>query len=114
MTEDRFGYAPEWRGLWVVRHDVIRDLAALNGFEMLSSDNWGLIETEEGDVTEADRELLDQAAALTMVEDDQFGKMNAFYEAQSTLRVPNEITCYNYIIDETNAVDVSALHKHSV
>lgn len=116
MPAEQFGYDPDWRGLWVIRHDVIRDLASLNGFETLSSDNWGLIETDEQDVTKADRALLDRAAALTLVDQAGFGEMRAFYASQPAFRIAGTITCYNYVAgDEVpHAVGVSALHNRAV
>jgi hypothetical protein len=109
MLPEQFGYSGEWRGWWVLRHDVIRDLAALNKFESLSSDNWRLIEAEEGDVTDDDRALLDRAAALTLVDNADFDAMRAFYDSQPAFHVPAIITCYNYIEDVTKTVDVGDL-----
>ncbi len=40
---DSYGYGPELRGRWAVRWELTRDLAALTGFEPLTSDAWGLV-----------------------------------------------------------------------
>ena len=34
----RYGYSPELRGRWTLRYELVRDLAALTGFEPLTSD----------------------------------------------------------------------------
>jgi hypothetical protein len=39
----RYGYGPALRGRWAVRWELTRDLAALTGFEPLTSDVWGLV-----------------------------------------------------------------------
>ncbi|MER6138262.1 transglutaminase domain-containing protein [Streptomyces sp. NPDC001815] len=65
---DTFGVAlPEkhLRGLWFVRGNVVRDLAALNGVEVLPWDAWGLAAKEEAEVTVDDLALLDEAAGIT-------------------------------------------------
>lgn len=97
MSDVQFGYDPHVRGLWTIRHDVIRDLASINGFEMLSSDNWGLIMKDEPLVNAKDRKLLDEAARWTVADNAQFGEMRAFYDAQEALRVPPTVKLFNYI-----------------
>ena len=106
LPADQFGYDPQWRGWWVIRHDVTRDLAALNKMEMLSSDDWGMIAKEESDVTEEDRALLDRAAALTLAGNESFAELRAFYRDQPLLRVPRIIRSYNYVADETITLDL--------
>lgn len=48
---ERFGYgpAPELRGRWTVRWELLRDLAALTAFEPLTSDGWGIVERDGDD-----------------------------------------------------------------
>lgn len=51
-------------GTGVVRASVVRDLAALNKVEVLPWDSWGLAETAEEDLGDAERELLDVIAQV--------------------------------------------------
>lgn len=105
----QFGYSPEEneKGWWPIRHDVIRDLASLNKFEALSSDVWGLMDKEESDVSSSEKELIDQAAALTTSLDSSFEAMRAFYPSQTDLSVPTTIKLYNYVNDTMRIDDVS-------
>jgi hypothetical protein len=100
LAADRFGYDLNERGLWVVRHDLIRDLAALNGDEMLSADNWGLILKDDTELTADEWALLDRAATHTLADDTTFAEMRAFYQNTLALRVPPVIRLYNYVSDE--------------
>ena len=68
----------------------MRDLAALNGFEMLSDDWWGLLLKNNKDVTKDDTTLLDHAAALTLT-DEEFEARRELYESSEMLRVPATI-----------------------
>jgi hypothetical protein len=105
MSDMQVGYDPHTRGEWVARFNVTRDLACLNGFEGLSGDSWGMMEKPEPTVTTRDRKLLDEAAAWTLVDNDQFEGMCAFYEAQDLFRVPPTIKSYNYVVDRTEMVN---------
>lgn len=62
-------------------------MAALNGFEMLSDDWWGLLLKNNKDVTKDDTALLDRVAALTLT-DEEFDKRRELYENSEALRVP--------------------------
>ncbi|MCX5600736.1 transglutaminase domain-containing protein [Streptomyces phaeochromogenes] len=53
------------QGLWFVRGNVVRDLAALGGVEVLPWDAWGLAAKGEPEVTADDLALLDAVAAAT-------------------------------------------------
>ncbi len=99
LSADQFGYAPDMRGIFAVRHDLMRDLACLNGFEGLSGDGWGMFSKDEPAVTDEDRALLDRAAELTLSVDSRFSEMREFYESQPLLRVPPLVGMYNYIND---------------
>jgi hypothetical protein len=60
---DHFGIL-DLHGLWFVRGDLVRDVASLNGVELLPWDCWGIIEKSElGDP--ADLTFLDHLAGLT-------------------------------------------------
>lgn len=53
------------QGMWFIRGNLIRDLAALNKMELLPWDAWGLIETDEQALTGQDLDRLDLVAMLT-------------------------------------------------
>lgn len=104
----RFGFSPDMRGLWAVRHSLVRDLAALNGFEPLTGDEWGLLTQDGIGVSDASLPLLDQAAAWTLADNSRFDEMRAFYENAESLRVTEKIRYYNYIRRQSEAVDLKA------
>ncbi|MEO8608211.1 MAG: transglutaminase-like domain-containing protein [Chloroflexota bacterium] len=105
----QFGFSPDMRGAWALRYDVPRDLACLNGFEGLSSDEWGdLMGKPEPTLTTKDRNLFDEAAAWTLVDNSQFSAMRNFYENTPSFRVPRNIKTYNYVIDQNKPVDLDA------
>lgn len=64
---DTFGVStvPEIKGWALVRADVVADLAALGGVEVLPWDGWGLMEKDGADVTEEELALLDTVAGAT-------------------------------------------------
>jgi hypothetical protein len=82
-------------GLWFIRGNVVRDLAALNKVELLPWDGWGLGDKDEQALTPEDLALLDRAAALTMAGPESFAEMRIFYQAQEGLRVPPVIRSYS-------------------
>ena len=75
-------------GLWCVAGNVVRDLAALNGREMLPWDVWGTMPQPE-EVIDAERlRLLDRVAALTRAPDGD--ELRRPY-ADERLRVPDSV-----------------------
>jgi hypothetical protein len=107
VSDLQFGYAPNMRGEWALRYNVARDLACLNGFEGLSSDDWGdLMGKKEALVTTADRKLYDEAAAWTLADNSQFEAMRDFYERTPQFRVPRTIKSYNYVTDKNRTVNL--------
>jgi transglutaminase superfamily protein len=68
----RFGIL-DLRGLWFVRGNVVRDLAAFAKRELLPWDGWGIMATrEEGDAREM--ALLDRVAGLTQAGESETPK----------------------------------------
>lgn len=55
----------DMHGLWFVRGNLVRDVAALNKVELLPWDAWGLIGKLDADVNAEEMALLDEAANLT-------------------------------------------------
>jgi hypothetical protein len=90
----RFGILDMW-GLWFVRGNAIRDLAALNRVEVLPWDGWGVMnETGHSDLAPDDpvNLLVDEIAAVTARDDHD--EIRALYEKNDGLRVPAEVFDY--------------------
>jgi hypothetical protein len=77
------------KGLWFVRFDVLHDLAALNGVEVLPWDGWGPEILDDARLTEEDLALTDTVAAAG--DDEQ--ELRRLY-ADPRLTVPDEITSH--------------------
>ncbi|GGN73616.1 hypothetical protein GCM10011579_051860 [Streptomyces albiflavescens] len=76
------------KGLWFVRGNVLHDLAALNGVEVLPWDGWGPEILDDAALTEDDIALTDTVAAAGS-EDE----LRRLYKDRR-LTVPDEITSY--------------------
>jgi len=84
----------ELRGLWFVRGNVVRDLAALAKRELLPWDGWGIMADEhESDASEL--ELLDRTAALSLASDATHRERLALQASEPGLRVPRAIINFN-------------------
>ncbi len=90
---DAFGIF-DMHGLWFVRGDFVRDVAALNKVELLPWDSWGLAEARDEELSAADLALLDRLAALTAGEVPDFAQVRALYGTEPGLRVPSTIRSY--------------------
>ncbi|MBW8794641.1 MAG: transglutaminase domain-containing protein [Streptomyces sp.] len=77
-----------YTGLWFVRADVRRDLAALGGVEVLPWDEWGPELADDASLTEAELALVDTVATTA----DE-GALRRLFE-DPRLAVPEEITSY--------------------
>jgi hypothetical protein len=82
------------RGLWFVRGNVVRDLAAFAKRELLPWDGWGLMaDPHESDAVEL--ALLDRAAALTLAGDERHAERLALQSREPALRVPPTVLSFN-------------------
>jgi Transglutaminase-like superfamily len=93
---DRFCVSPDLdipltRGWPYIRHNLILDLAALTGREMVLWDNWGW--SELADLSPAQLAVLDDLARA-INRDAPLSELVTFYE-QDGLRVPAEVTSYS-------------------
>jgi hypothetical protein len=89
----RFGIL-DMRGLWFVRGNLVRDLAALAKRELLPWDGWGLMAVrEDGDA--AEMALLDRVAELTQAGDDAHEEALRVLRSEPGLRVPRVVTSFN-------------------
>jgi hypothetical protein len=91
---DQFGIF-DMHGMWFIRGNLLRDLAALNKVELLPWDGWGLIEKEEQALSTTDMALLDHVAELTLADNSKFHEMRSTYENDAHLRVPPIIRSYS-------------------
>lgn len=91
---EKFGIF-DMHGMWFIRGNALRDLASLNNLEILPWDGWGLIMKDEKDFTEADREVVDAAAVLTLAGNQDFAAMQAFYEKEPGVYPPENWEPYN-------------------
>lgn len=103
VLAERFGFgSPDRdRGLWTVRLNHVRDFAALNGDVSVSGDGWGLAVVKE--LKPDDLERLDTAAELA-----RSGSLEArqrFYQAQPGLRMPDQISFWDYVAEEARTVN---------
>ncbi len=91
---DKFGIL-DMHGLWFVRGDLVRDVAALNKMELLPWDGWGLIEEEAQNISAEENAFLDRVAELTQGDVPQFDAVRALYASDERLRVPPVIKSYH-------------------
>jgi hypothetical protein len=81
---ETFVDSPTDRGMAPIRYALLHDFDALNKVELVGADAWHeLITKPEEDISEADRELLDQIAEITIHVDTRFQELQALYAATS-------------------------------
>ena len=85
----------DMHGLWFVRGDFVRDVAALNKIELLPWDSWGIIEARDEDLSADDLAFLDRVAELTCDAVPEFDRVRAWYESDNRLCVPATIHSYS-------------------
>ncbi|MBN2471660.1 MAG: transglutaminase domain-containing protein [Anaerolineae bacterium] len=90
---DKFGIF-EMHGLWFIRGNLVRDIAALNQLPLLPWDSWGAADEPDEALSADDLALLDRAAALSLAGNDSFAEMQALYTGDARLRVPPVINSY--------------------
>ena len=89
----------DMHGLWFIRGNLVRDVAALNKVELLPWDVWGLAYVEGGDdaLSAADVAALDEMAALSggdAADAQTFARIRREYESGERWRVPPVITSF--------------------
>lgn len=82
------------RGLWFVRGNVVRDLAALTKRELLPWDGWGLMATQ-ADSDARELALLDHVAELTQDADARHDELLRVQSSDPGLRVPPTVISFN-------------------
>lgn len=88
-----FGILDMW-GLWFIRDNLLRDLAALCKVELLPWDAWGQMLTDVEDLSENQLALLDHIAELTTAPILDIAEIRALYEKDESLRVPETIVSF--------------------
>jgi hypothetical protein len=83
----------DMHGMWFIRGNLIRDIAALNKIELLPWDVWGLIEPDAESITTSEYKLLDDIATMTIDEIDQH-KLQKAFDNNDGLKVPAIIKSY--------------------
>lgn len=108
LDPSEVGYAPDARGLWCVRWEIVRDLAALNKQEMLTFDVWGLNATYAYDATPTpeDMALLDRLASMHRAGPTHFADLRAIYATDSRVRVPVVVTSQPYTTGQIHRIDL--------
>jgi hypothetical protein len=90
---ERFGQF-KLGGMWFLRGNLVRDVAALNKVELLPWDAWGLTLVDETAITAAQMTLLDRAAAASMqARRVHLNSLGELYQHPG-FRVPPVITSY--------------------
>jgi hypothetical protein len=88
---NRFGLsAVDEFGDWWIAANLIRDVAALSGLELLSWDVWGVMPEPEDDITPEMVELFDALADLT-ADPETAADSRALYERDDRLRVSTSV-----------------------
>ena len=90
---DTFGIF-DMHGLWFVRGNFVRDVAALNKMELLPWDAWGIIEAQDDELTASDLNFLDDLADLTAGDVPEFATVRELYESDARLTVPPTVRSY--------------------
>jgi len=95
----------DMHGLWFVRGNFVRDVAALNKMELLPWDSWGIMEGSDETLSAEDLAWLDQVAELTHGDVSEFYKLHLLYENDRRVHVPNVIRSYTEMGGQ--AVDIT-------
>jgi hypothetical protein len=82
------------RGLWFVRGNVVRDLAALAKRELLPWDGWGLM-ADQHESDAAELALLDRVSTLTLAGDERHDERLKLQASEPGLRVPTRVVSFN-------------------
>ncbi len=85
---DKFGIF-DMHGLWFIRGNLLRELAALNDAEMLPWDVWGLMTMDDKATTPEQWALLDNVARALVAGDEK--EITRLYREEPGLQVPSEM-----------------------
>jgi hypothetical protein len=92
LDPDQFGIEfSRLRGLWFIAGSLIRDLATLNGCEILPWDIWGAQPAAAVTLCDADLEFFDEIALLTADPDANFDALRRLFDSDARLRLPETV-----------------------
>lgn len=98
-----------FRGLFFVRNNMLQDLAALNKFEPLNWDNWGLMLKDLEALSDEEWYLLDRVAMVTEGTVADFAEIRSIYEDSEQLKVPQAFKSFSPV---GGPVDVTLLDSY--
>ena len=78
VDPQRFGFA-RWWGWAYLRHQVLRDLFALNKVELLPWSKSGLAEKDDQETSESEKVMVDRIAALALSADGALPKLRSMH-----------------------------------
>ena len=79
------------RGLWFIASSLIRDLATLNGGEVLPWDVWGLQPDPDAELSTGELAFFDEMALLTIDPDANFDAMRRRFADDVSVRLPETV-----------------------
>ena len=81
VRPDIFRYSGRWKGFPCIRGNLLHDFQSLNKLELGLFDYWDdLHKKPESSLTIDEKRTLDQIAELTLIPDDNFDDLRAFFE----------------------------------
>ncbi|TDQ16199.1 hypothetical protein DEV91_13330 [Phyllobacterium brassicacearum] len=79
------------RGLWFIAGSLIRDLATLNGQEILPWDVWGVQPAPDATLSDEELDFFDEIALLTADPDANFDALKQRFAEDVRVRVPAKV-----------------------
>lgn len=79
------------RGLWFIAGSLIRDLATLNGCEVLPWDVWGAQPAPNTTLSDAELDFFDEIASLTADPDANFNAVRRRFAEDARVRLPESV-----------------------
>ncbi|NKL04522.1 transglutaminase domain-containing protein [Rhizobium leguminosarum bv. viciae] len=79
------------RGLWFIAGNLIRDLATINGREVLPWDVWGAQPASNATLSHSELDFFDELALLTADPDANFDALSRRFSEDTKLRLPQTV-----------------------
>ncbi|MBX4894616.1 transglutaminase domain-containing protein [Rhizobium bangladeshense] len=79
------------RGLWFIAGNLIRDLATLNGREVLPWDVWGAQPALNATLSRSELDFFDELALITADPDSNFDALSRRFSEDNKLRLPQTV-----------------------